>query len=235
MVNKKIVLFSIFSLMLFSLLLTGCTSCNKPYIKVGNSCCLDNNDNNICDKDENIAKEKPQETQLASDEYQFKINEIKTLNQWDKEVTLVSMDNEGKIVVKVNGVEREIKETNYMEIIDGLEITSKRINYDYVDPNKNYVILKINKYTEKPDEYLVNIDKPIKVKGELLTITLKDIDYEDHSIKINVNNENLIRIREGYTENIYIIPGLEITNVKAFPRDIRYENYAIIKVIVPQL
>lgn len=28
--------------------------CNKPYIIVGTSCCLDQNDNSICDKDENI-------------------------------------------------------------------------------------------------------------------------------------------------------------------------------------
>jgi hypothetical protein len=27
-------------------------TCNKPYIKVGADCCLDKNDNNICDKDE---------------------------------------------------------------------------------------------------------------------------------------------------------------------------------------
>ena len=26
--------------------------CNNPYIQVGNECCLDRNDNNICDKDE---------------------------------------------------------------------------------------------------------------------------------------------------------------------------------------
>ena len=39
-------------------LFIGCTTqdlevtCNPPYIKVGNSCCLDQNGNNICDKDE---------------------------------------------------------------------------------------------------------------------------------------------------------------------------------------
>ena len=37
------------------LLLIGCTSgpvCNKPYIIVGKECCLDRNDDKICDKDE---------------------------------------------------------------------------------------------------------------------------------------------------------------------------------------
>jgi len=226
-VNKKIVLFSIFSLVLFSFLLTGCTTCNKPYIKVGNSCCLDNNGNGICDKDENIAKEKPiQGVNLSSDEYQFNVSESKMLSQWGKEVTLVNMDNEGKIVVKVNDVTREIKETNYMEIVDGLEITNKRINYDYVDPSKKYVILKIDKYTEGPNEYLVNIDKPIYVKGN--TILFKEVDTKDHSIQVSVNGKSYTRIREGYTENV---EGLQITNIKSFPRDTRYENYVILKII----
>ncbi|ODS40752.1 hypothetical protein BEH94_09450 [Candidatus Altiarchaeales archaeon WOR_SM1_SCG] len=41
---------------LFVVLMSGCitedVTCNKPYIKVGKDCCLDQNDNNICDKDE---------------------------------------------------------------------------------------------------------------------------------------------------------------------------------------
>lgn len=39
----------------FLLVLSACTpevTCSSPYIKVGTSCCLDQNDNNICDKDE---------------------------------------------------------------------------------------------------------------------------------------------------------------------------------------
>lgn len=230
---KKLIIFSIFSLIILSFFLSGCTTCNKPYIKVGNECCLDNNDNSICDVDENIAKEAPKEETLANDEYQFKINEGKDFPNYMKYVKLISVDNEGKIVVEVEDTKsktvvsttREIKETKYMEIIDGLEIINQRINFD-IDPNKIYVILKINKYTEKPDEYLVNIDKPITVKGN--TITFKEVDPKDHSIQISVNGKNYIRIREGYTENI---EELQITNVKAFPRDVRYENYAILRII----
>ena len=32
-------------------------TCNSPYIKVGNSCCLDQNNNGICDNDEQIQEE----------------------------------------------------------------------------------------------------------------------------------------------------------------------------------
>jgi len=43
-------------LLISVILVAGCTQteiiCNKPYIKVGTDCCLDVNDNGICDKDE---------------------------------------------------------------------------------------------------------------------------------------------------------------------------------------
>lgn len=32
--------------------ISGCIQCNKPYIQVGSECCLDTNDNSICDRDE---------------------------------------------------------------------------------------------------------------------------------------------------------------------------------------
>ncbi|MBI2106716.1 hypothetical protein HYT57_01915 [Candidatus Woesearchaeota archaeon] len=34
-------------------------TCNSPYIKVGASCCLDQNSNNICDNDERIVGQEP--------------------------------------------------------------------------------------------------------------------------------------------------------------------------------
>jgi len=42
----------ILSVVLMSGCITEDVTCNKPYIKVGKECCLDQNDNNICDKDE---------------------------------------------------------------------------------------------------------------------------------------------------------------------------------------
>jgi hypothetical protein len=55
-------LLSIFS----TLVIVGCTepavTCNYPYIKVGTSCCLDSNSNNICDNDEPAKEEKVEYT-----------------------------------------------------------------------------------------------------------------------------------------------------------------------------
>jgi|SRR3989344_1978812 len=39
--------------------------CNKPYILVGNGCCLDQDDNSICDKDE-VIKEQPIENEVVT-------------------------------------------------------------------------------------------------------------------------------------------------------------------------
>jgi hypothetical protein len=46
------------------LLVAGCAEvvCNKPYIQVGTSCCLDQNDNAICDSDESAKTESIKET-----------------------------------------------------------------------------------------------------------------------------------------------------------------------------
>jgi len=53
MVNSKILILG--SFLIFIIILVSCTNkptCNKPYILVGNECCLDKDDNGICDKDE---------------------------------------------------------------------------------------------------------------------------------------------------------------------------------------
>ena len=48
-------------------LLASCSSapeqvvCNKPYIQVGSQCCLDQNDNSICDSDETVIDAQPEE------------------------------------------------------------------------------------------------------------------------------------------------------------------------------
>ena len=52
-INKIIIIILIFTVIVIS----ACsqnqqTVCNKPYILVGNSCCLDKNNNSVCDKDE---------------------------------------------------------------------------------------------------------------------------------------------------------------------------------------
>jgi hypothetical protein len=47
----------IFGILILTFILSSCQTqivCNNPYILVGTECCLDTNDNRICDKDEEI-------------------------------------------------------------------------------------------------------------------------------------------------------------------------------------
>jgi len=68
-----------FGLLVGLILSVGCISqnqppqetvtCNPPYIKVGNSCCLDQNGNGICDKDEVSEMQNRVEQDIADTEF----------------------------------------------------------------------------------------------------------------------------------------------------------------------
>ena len=85
--------------------LTACSqtqqvTCNKPYTLVGNSCCLDKNDNKICDKDEETAK-----------------NEVVCSPPYIKVGTNCCLDkNNNKICDNEETKETVEKSTNYDEI-----------------------------------------------------------------------------------------------------------------------
>ena len=67
-INKIVIITLIF----LAIVISACsqnqqTVCNKPYILVGNSCCLDKNNNNVCDNDE--VKEKTKEELTCNSPY----------------------------------------------------------------------------------------------------------------------------------------------------------------------
>ncbi len=67
---KNILAISIIITLFASILLaSGCVeqdvTCNKPYILVGKDCCLDANDNSICDTDETVKQEEPKAPEVA--------------------------------------------------------------------------------------------------------------------------------------------------------------------------
>lgn len=60
--------------MICLLLISGCSqeiACNKPYIKIGSECCLDSDDNTVCDKDEQVKEEiKPEKEEQVEQKAQ---------------------------------------------------------------------------------------------------------------------------------------------------------------------
>jgi len=61
-------------LVIVLLIISGCTICEKPYIKVNGSCCLDENRNFICDEEEDLVEDNDEEYISEKDEKVFLID-----------------------------------------------------------------------------------------------------------------------------------------------------------------
>ena len=106
---------------LILLFLIGCLTqpivvCNKPYILVGTECCLDQNNNSVCDKDETINENKSLE----------KINETRFLPLPKPNASaildVIRLDGNGYFTdgYYLNRVEFVIKNTGVVDIIEPL-------------------------------------------------------------------------------------------------------------------
>ena len=76
----------VFGILALIVLISGCgeqaqPTCNPPYILVGTGCCLDQNDNNICDSDETAVAEN--ESQTEDDEGEADENAVNE-SLWSK-------------------------------------------------------------------------------------------------------------------------------------------------------
>lgn len=244
-------------LLLAVLILSGCKGgvtggavvCNKPYILVGTDCCLDKNDNNICDADEvetfnadpveepkeiiEEPVEEPEEVieepveepkeELPTNEFIIKLGESVKVD--GKTITLVNLDNipRLKAVFDVDGSERDVFGTKNAEIIKELKIMLLKYNN-----LENSVVAKIEKIELGLNEYLMNPRADVTIAGK--TVHLYDVQDSGaiiiHIFGDDFENPNL-RITEGQTETF---EGLEITNIEGFPQGFKIDKYAIVKI-----
>jgi len=236
-------------ILIISLLIIGCSqyqiACEEPYILVGDSCCIDENSNNICDKDESQSsdidavdvgkdielpqkeEEPPTEVEgepqieVLEEEVTLKGGETTTYN--GKEIKFISVGNFGvktEFKVEVDGVERDIYDTKTLEIVQGIEVIPLRL-----DLLKNQVTFKFNVLKLGEYEHLLDTNKNLMIYGK--EIRLRNI-MDDEAILVDIIDGTLkTRIREGFSKEI---DGIQITNVNAFFRDFLDERYAIIKV-----
>ena len=266
---KKIILAL---LILAVLILSGCKNdvtggtiiCNKPYMLAGDDCCLDKNDNSICDRDEieeeaqqetaEPPKEEPvaepepepeeieaeaeeiieetEETEVeeeqvtiqSSEEYTLKTDNPVTFEK--KTVTIKEIDLfQGlRVVVDVDGIAREIYNTQNTEIINGLKI--QIIEYQRLEGS---VTIKIEHFELGTDEYLIDTRTPLKLFGK--EIKIRDI-FDDGAILFDVtegdNFDSKLELEEGES---LTVQGITITNVDSFPSSgIKVQRYAVIKV-----
>ncbi len=141
----------------------------------------------------------------------------------DKKVKLLDVFSDGITYVDVSGVMREIKATNQMEIINGLEVIVRNLNYVVTDPDSSTATLKLSPLILNSSEYLFFVDNPQVVEG--VEVTVKGITPS----YILVDTPNVLGMKI-YPGNSKVFSGLNITNVKAFPRGIRAEDYAILRI-----
>lgn len=226
------------ALFLTAFLLQGCTTtnnaqvvCTKPYILVGTSCCLDENNNGICDKDEQSQSPvvnpipTPTPTPAPTPTTEYTLVQGDKITVGGKTLTLVDFSIfQGMLdtVVDVDGVTRDIYETNKPEIINGLRVTP--IN---VDRLQTQVTLDVRPFTLGPDEYLLEMNAGQVILGK--TLVLREVQ-DDNGI--------LVELTELEKGNVFVMPGdtkqidgVKITNVESFYRSGHGERYAVVKVV----
>lgn len=227
----------------------GAVVCNKPYILVGNDCCLDKNDNNICDKDEveetaetveppkeevveviveeapiPLAEQPEEQPETQSNEFLIKLGKSITFDK--KKITLTGLENipRLKAVFNVDGIEREVFDTKNLVIINNLEFTV--LAYNNLESS---VVVKIEKL-DLGDNQIITPREDITFKGK--KITLKDVQ-DSEAILLDVKDTKTedistnVIIKEGKSETVQ---GIKITNIDGFSSGVKAEEYAIIKV-----
>lgn len=219
----------------------GTITCNTPYLLVGTECCLDSNDNKICDKDETEPDAEPveqqkeevtaiteQTTEIPQTTNEFKMKLGESVNFDGKTVTLVEVANLPNLrgTYNVDGIERDVYSTKEMELVNGIKIT----NLKYFNLENGFLV-KLEKLVLGEGEYLMNTREDLTIQGK--TFTLGDVTESEDVRKINliitgpdIESGKLI-LEEGETE---IFEGLEITNLYAFPSGYKLDRLAIIKV-----
>ena len=128
------------------------TTCNKPYILVGNNCCLDKDDNSICDKDEQQKIETPEvkETPKAEPVIETKeAEETKTLTIEDLQADMGNVIRDIVILTKDSELDYAQVYSNKVSNVHLLGkygqkpyskiITKKRQKVVQITDSKNYL------------------------------------------------------------------------------------------------
>ena len=195
--NKVIILV----LVVIGLIISSCGSkptCNKPYILVGNECCLDKDGNSICDKDERglttpaqVVQEKencPFECCVNSD---YKIKEC-AQDYECKSNKCVAIDSDGDgltdIEEKQLGTNIRLADTDNDGLTDYQEV--KIYNTDPLNPNKD------------GDRYLdgeeIKLGKNPLVKNSAnITVDVKKV--EDLLKEYDIGGKQLYRLGESWS------------------------------------
>ena len=141
-----------------------------------------------------------------------------------KTIILQNINPDGQITLSVDNITWTIYQTREFNIINGLEIQTLEINL-----KENYVILEIKPFILKQNRYLFYKGNTLSIDN-ITNITLININT-DNSIILRVLNRIELIDNFKITQGDFIqVSNLTITNIKTYPRELGYENHAIIKI-----
>jgi len=205
-----------------TLILIGCSqqiTCNKPYILVGNECCLDKDDNSICDEDDNQPQIEPdQEVKETEQVTQTNLNQDK---EEEKELikteepkltsanfTLLRLDGEGdrNDNYKFNRIELSIKNEGETEITNpSLELIAEKVT-----PSSVKVVSKSTKELE------INLGegKTVELVTEIPELFVDECLYSRCDITISLKNEKdiLYNLTKTFTDRYGESPYEDLEN-----------------------
>ncbi|MEK6940607.1 MAG: hypothetical protein AABW49_01775 [Nanoarchaeota archaeon] len=161
-----------------------------------------------------------EEPSLPTDQYKMHEGDKITIN--DHGLRLININNDGEVLFEVDGIPWVVYASKHKEIYRGIEITIIRINYDSINKKNNYAIVESKKYITPKGQYLLQIDETSNIFGVNFTLTSVE---PSEKIMLNVGNNTKNKLKEKESK---LIENFNVTNIDAFPRPPRFENYAII-------
>lgn len=168
----------LFILLVLIVFLVGCTTgqvtkqvCNKPYILVDNDCCLDKDDNAICDSDEKEDTKRPMNKEELAEKTASKFARVWEHRQWDV-MYPVFISSLKKLKTKDEFVKiMDFKETesNIAVRLDDVEIENDNVAYAYYSVSSTLV------ETKAPSMKLVWEDNEWKIDAFATYFIIKEL------------------------------------------------------------
>lgn len=175
-----------------------------------------------------IKEEKPEEKKLGFPlEVEMLVGDELLID--GKLIKLASFDSVSETGFIIDNVKRTVYSTGVPEVINGLEVTTKRFIHSPEGIEKTKIVVAFARFQLGQDEYLLHVGESTKVNG--IKLTVKKINPSNSYIEIGTNEEGPfmdINLKLGGTKKL---GSLKITSVKVFGKAKPYESYAILKIV----
>lgn len=209
----------LFILLALVVFLVGCatqsaqTVCNKPYILVGNDCCLDKDDNSICDKDE-------QQKVETSEVKETPKSEIETKEVEEETTTLTIEDLQadmGNVITETIVLTKD-PELDYAQVYSNKLYTTKflgkhgQLAYSKITTKKPQKVIQITEpeyYLEDNEDFqnFVTENKDIFIESALNSKEIFENEFKEGELpktmwlKRGYSNSNTIAEKAKYVSH----------------------------------